>query len=72
MTNASLGVASVAAWYMTSTDGQKLLVIHNVASGAKEVTVNDSMAHPVAVLGGASASGNTLKLGANSSVVFEL
>ena len=73
MSNASLGGSSIASWYMTSTDGsQKLLVIHNVSAAAKEVTVNDSMEHPVAVLGGASASGTTLKLGANASVVFQV
>lgn len=72
MTDAGLSGTSIAGWYMTSADGQKLLVIHNVASSARNVTVNDSMAHPVAVLGGASVDGNTLKLGANSSVVFEL
>ena len=73
MSNCPLGVGAVAGWYMTSTDGsQKLLVIHNVASGVKEVTVTDSMDHPVAVLGGASVSGTTLRLAANSSVVFQL
>ena len=73
MTKASLSGASIAAWYMTSSDGaQKLLVVHNVATSAMDVTISDSMAHPVAVLGGASVSGSTLRLGANSSVMFEL
>ena len=66
------GARSIAAWYMTSSSGQKLLVIHNVAPSAKSVTLSDDLSHPVAVLGTAAANGNVLKLGANSSVVFQL
>jgi hypothetical protein len=51
---------------------QKLLVIHNVASSEKKVTVSDSMEKPIALLGTASYTGTELTLGANSSVVFEL
>ena len=72
MTDAKLSGSSIAAWYMTSTSGQKLLVIHNVSSGQKTVTVTDSMDKPVAVLGVANASGQSLVLNGNSSVVFEL
>ena len=71
MTKAGLSGTSIAAWYMTS-GSQKLLVIHNVASSAKEVKVTDSMAKPVGLLGKASVKEQTLTLGANSSVVFEL
>ena len=71
MTDAGLSGNSIAAWYMTA-GSQKLLVIHNVASTRKEVTVNDSMAKPVALLGTANVVGTKLILGANSSVVFEL
>ena len=71
LTKAGLSGTSIAAWYMTS-GSQKLLVIHNVASSAKEVKVTDSMAKPVGLLGKASVKEQTLTLGANSSVVFEL
>ena len=71
MTKAGLSGTSIAAWYMTS-GSQKLLVIHNVSSSAKEVKVTDSMAKPVGLLGKASVKEQTLTLGANSSVVFEL
>ena len=71
MSQASVSGSSIAAWYMTEGD-QKLLVIHNVANARKVVQVSDSMAKPLAVLGTASASGTSLTLGPNSSVVFEL
>ena len=71
MTDAKLTGSSIAAWYMTAGD-EKLLVIHNVASSEKQVTVTDDMSHPVAVLGAATVNQTALKLGANSSVVFEL
>ena len=51
---------------------QKLLVIHNVASSEKKVTVTESMEKPIALLGTASYTEKELTLGANSSVVFEL
>ncbi|MBR5660329.1 MAG: alpha-amylase [Bacteroidales bacterium] len=72
MTNANLSGASIASWYMTSSDGQKLLVIHNVAGSAKTTSVTDDMSKPVALLGTASYEGTNLTLGANSSVVFKL
>jgi len=71
MTDAKLTGSSIASWYMTAGD-EKLLVIHNVASSEKQVTVTDDMSHPVAVLGAATVNQTALKLGANSSVVFEL
>ena len=72
MTPLNLGGNSIAAWYM-SAGSEKMLVIHNVSSSnIREVTVTDSMAHPVALLGSASVSGTTLALGPNSSVVFQL
>ena len=71
MTAASLSGSSIASWYMTS-GSQKLLVIHNVATSEKEVTVTDSMEKPVGLLGTASYAGTELTLGPNSSVVFEL
>ena len=71
MSVAPVSGSTIAAWYMTAGP-QKLLVIHNVASAQKKVTVSDSMAQPVAVLGTAAAAGTELTLGGNSSVVFAL
>jgi len=71
MTPASLSGSSIASWYMSS-GAQKLLVVHNFATSEKRVTVSDSMAKPIAVLGAVSTLGQDLVLGANSSVVFEL
>ncbi|MCR5463844.1 MAG: alpha-amylase [Bacteroidales bacterium] len=72
MTNANLSGRSIASWYMTSSDGQKLLVIHNVAGSAKTTSVSDDMSKPIALLGTASYEGTNLTLGANSSVIFQL
>ena len=71
MTNANLSGSSIASWYMSS-GSQKLLVVHNIATGQKEVKVTDSMSRPVALLGTAQIKEQTLILGANSSVVFQL
>ena len=72
MSPASVQGSSIAAWYMTSTEGQKVLVIHNLASSSKTVSVQDDMSKPLAVLGEVSRNGNDLILGANSSAVFQL
>ncbi|MBQ4288154.1 MAG: alpha-amylase, partial [Bacteroidales bacterium] len=72
MSAANLSGSSFASWYMTSSDGQKLLVIHNVASSEKTTTVSDSMSKPVALLGTAYYEGDKLTMGANSSVIFQL
>ena len=71
MSQAAVTGSGIAAWYMTA-GSQKLLVVHNVSTSEKEVTVTDSMAKPIALLGSAYVLDNTLTLGANSSVVFEL
>ncbi len=63
--------SSIASWYMTA-GSQKLLVIHNVASSEKKVTVTESMEKPIALLGTASFTEKELTLGDNSSVGFEL
>lgn len=68
----STGDKAVAAWYMTATDGSKMLVIHNVSTSSKTLTLSVDLSKPVALLGTASTSGGKLNLGANSSVVFEL
>ena len=73
MSKAGVSGGSIAAWYMTSSDGsQKLLVIHNVAASEKTVTVSDNLSRPVALLGSGSVQDGNLTLGGNSSVVFEL
>ena len=72
MTASSLNSGSVASWYMTSTDGKKMLVIHNCASSEKQVAVSDDISKPVAVLGTVKADRKTLIMPAHSSVVFDL
>ena len=62
---------SVAAWYMTATDGSKALVLHNV--GSSEVSLDlpgDKLDTVLVSLGSVSVSGSSVKLGASSSVVF--
>ncbi len=71
MSATSIRDPAIASWYMISGNS-KLLVIHNVANSDKTIEVDDSMAHCVALLGTAYVDGTSLKLGANSSVVFEL
>ena len=71
ISSASVSGNTIAAWYMTS-GSQKLLVIHNVGAAAKTVSVSDDMSMPLALLGSATVKGNSLTLGPNSSVVFEI
>ena len=72
MTDAGLkGGNSIAAWYMTA-GSQKMLVIHNTASGEKSVAVSDDISKPVAILGTVTLDHDTLNLSGNSSVVFLL
>ena len=70
MTASSLNAGTVASWYMTA-GGEKMLVIHNTGGSAKSLKVSDDVTRPVALLGTATLSGKTLKLGAHSSVVFQ-
>ena len=73
MSDASLDAGStVAGWYMTSSDGQKMLVIHNVSASAKPVTVKDDVSRPVAILGTVTLDHDILTLEGRSSVVFLL
>ena len=71
MSACSITTSGIAAWYMSSS-AEKVLVIHNVSSTEKSITMTDSMAKPLAVLGTALTLDNVLYLGANSSVVFQL
>ena len=71
MTVAPGNGGTIAAWYMTA-GSQKLLVIHNTAGTAKDVTVKDDMSRAVGLLGTATYDHATLTLGPNSSVVFKL
>ena len=62
----------IAAWYMTASDGSKALVLHNVGSAEMELQLpGDKLSDKVVSLGKVSVSGETVKLGANSSVVFK-
>ena len=70
MSAANVSGSTILAWYMTSTDGQKALVIHNVASSTKTVSVPGDLSKPIAVLGSAALQGGQLVLEGNSSVVF--
>ena len=70
MSAANISGSTILSWYMTSSDGQKVLVIHNVASSAKTLSVSGDMSKPIAILGSASLKGGQLILEANSSVVF--
>ena len=72
MSKCSFSESAIAAWYMTASSGEKMLVIHNVSSSSRTFTVADDMSHPVALLGSGSCKGSSLTLGANSSVVFKL
>jgi hypothetical protein len=69
MTVAPGNGGTIAAWYMTA-GSQKLLVIHNTASSAKDVTVKDDMSRAVGLLGTATIDHEKLTLGPHSSVVF--
>ena len=71
MTVAPGNGGSIAAWYMTA-GSEKMLVIHNVASSEKTVTVKDDMSRAVGLLGTATIDHDVLTLGPNSSVVFKL
>lgn len=71
MSTTSLSGNSIASWYMTS-GSQKLLVIHNVSTEPATVSVSDKMDKPIALLGAATADGQSLTLEGNSSVVFKL
>jgi glycosidase len=70
MSSANISGSTILSWYMTSSDGQKVLVVHNVASSAKTVDVPGDISKPIAVLGSAAVKGGQVILEANSSVVF--
>ncbi len=63
---------TVAAWYMTASDGSKALVLHNVGASAATLSLpDDKLSDKVVSLGSVKVSGSTVELGANSSVVFK-
>ena len=72
MIASTLNGGSVASWYMTSSDGQKMLVIHNCGATVKELNVSDDISKPVAILGTVKADRKTLIMPGHSSVVFLL
>ncbi len=62
---------TVAAWYMTASNGSKALVLHNVGSSSVSLSLPDDKLSDIAVsLGDVKVSGSTVELGANSSAVF--
>ena len=64
--------AALSAFYR-EYNGQKLLVMHNVAGQPIEVTINDTVDKAVAVVGGDIAlTGKTVKMPGFSTVVFLL
>ena len=72
MTASSLNSGSVASWYMTSSDGKRMLVIHNCGNTEKKLDVSDSISKPVAILGTVQSDHGTLIMPGHSSVVFDL
>ena len=62
---------TVAAWYMTASNGSKALVLHNVGSSSVSLSLPDDKLSDIAVsLGDVKVSGSSVELGANSSAVF--
>ena len=62
---------SIAAWYMTASDGTKALVLHNVGAAEKTLDLSsDKLDSIVVKLGTVTVSGGSVTLGANSSAVF--
>ena len=62
---------TVAAWYMTASNGSKALVLHNVGASATSLSLPDDKLSDIAVsLGDVKVSGSSVELGANSSAVF--
>ena len=62
---------TVAAWYMTASDGSRALVLHNVGSSAVTLDLaGDKLDTQVVSLGSVSVSGTSVTLGGNSSVVL--
>lgn len=63
---------SIAAWYMTASSGDKVLVLHNVGSSDFTLDLSgDKLNKQVVSLGKVSVSGSSVTLGASSSVVFQ-
>lgn len=62
---------TIAAWYMTGADGSRALVLHNVGSESKTLSLpSDNLTEMAVSLGTVEVSGETVTLGANSSAVF--
>ena len=63
--------ATVAAWYMTASSGEKALVVHNVGTAEKTLDLSgDKLSDILVTLGSVSVDGTGVTLGASSSVVF--
>lgn len=65
---------AIGAWYMAKGN-EKMLVIHNFGSAAKEISLSDHIEKAVCVSGEVQAKGKdqtSVKLGGYSSVVFKI
>ncbi len=60
-----------AAWYMSDSDGNKMLVVHNLSSSEATATLSGELSKIVAQLGSVSVNGNSVTFGGNSSAVFK-
>jgi hypothetical protein len=60
-----------AAWYMSDSDGNKMLVVHNLSSSEATAKLSGDLSKIVAQLGSVSVNGNSVTFGGNSSAVFK-
>jgi hypothetical protein len=60
-----------AAWYMSDSDGNKMLVVHNLSSSEATAKLSGDLSKIVAELGSVSVNGNSVTFGGNSSAVFK-
>lgn len=61
---------SFAAWYMTDSQGQQMLVVHNLSGSTATANLSGNLKNIVVQLGEVSVEGSSVTFGANSSAVF--
>ncbi len=69
--NSSNDPSALAAYYREA-NGQKLLVLHNVAGQEINFSINDNVDKAVAVMGKVNREGQKVKMAGYASVVFKL